>query len=259
MIKAIAKAFLAISAVVFLIWFTVPMFYGVKNVGNYFGIFLSLCLLFRFGFEKAYICIKERFLRNNLLKILLRAVQISAFAFIAYAAVVSCLMIYAMSAEPDKESTALVLGAEVKPWGPSVLLRQRIDAADRYLRETPEASAVVTGGKGSNEVISEGQCMFDELVKYGISPDRVLIEDKAENTYQNIRYSMRIIQENNLNPNLAVVTDSYHQLRSRIIAKKANHNIKIGAVNTKNNLLGLSAYPSFFVREWIAIPVELIK
>ena len=87
----------------------------------------------------------------------------------------------------------------------------------------------------------------------------VFIEDKAANTDQNIRYSLIIIEDNALERDLTVVTDSYHQLRARIIAGKNAKGIKVGAVNTRNGMIGLAAYPGYFVREWIAIPVEIIK
>ena len=64
-----------------------------------------------------------------------------------------------------------------------------------YLNENKNAKAVVTGGQGSDEAISEGQCMYDTLVGMGIDKDRIFIEDKAENTQQNIKYSYDIIEK----------------------------------------------------------------
>ena len=168
-------------------------------------------------------------------------------------------MIFAVNAPVNEESTAVVLGAQVKYGRPSVLLQQRINAAYNYLNENKNAKAVVTGGQGSDETISEGQCMYDTLVGMGIDKDRIFIEDKAENTQQNIKYSYDIIEKEDLNKNLAIVTDSYHQLRARLIANKQNINSDIGAINTENTFIGYITYPTYFVREWIAIPVELLK
>ena len=119
--------------------------------------------------------------------------------------------------------------------------------------------AVLTGGQGDDEIMSEAQCMYENLVAAGISPERLYKEDQATNTEQNIKYSLKIIQDNGLESDIAVVTDSYHQLRARIIAAKTDDSVKVSAVNTKNNYIGISAYPVYFVREWIAIPVELFK
>ena len=155
--------------------------------------------------------------------------------------------------------TAVVLGAQVKPWGPSILLQQRIDAAEEYLNSHPNAKAVVTGGQGSDEVMSEGQCMFNEITADGISSERVYIEDQATNTEENLRFSAEIIADSGLSKDIAVVTDSYHQLRARIAAHNADSSLHVSAVNTEQNLAGLSTYPTYFVREWLAIPVELLK
>ena len=242
-----------------LLWFIMPSVYGVFHIGNTAGILISCAVIFRFGFAGVYTKLKEAMLSHVPTMIIMRIIQTGAIAFIAYAVVVSSFMIYAMNKAPTDNATAVVLGAEVKPWGPSVLLQQRIDAAEKYMNDNPDASAVVTGGKGSNEIISEGQCMYDVMTADGIAPDRVYVEDKAANTYQNIRFSLDIINENGLDRDIAVVSDSYHQLRARIIARKADSGITVGAVNTKNNQIGIAAYPSYFVREWIAIPVEFFK
>ena len=255
----LVRILVAIIAAVFLLWFVLPITHGIINLGNIAGIFICCCVIFRTGFSGIYNRIKTAFLKNAVSKVLLRVVQTVSTAFVIYAVVVSGFMVYVMNTKAATGATAVVLGAEVKPWGPSVLLRQRIDAAELYLNENPDTYAVVTGGQGSNEVMSEAQCMAETMQADGIDPDRIYPEDKAENTEQNIRYSLKIIDDNKLDPDLAVVTDSYHQLRASIIAHKLKPDIKTGAVNTANNLIGISTYPTYFVREWIAIPVEIIK
>lgn len=255
----ILRIIITVIAVIFLIWFISPLFFGIKSLGSIIGILICTALIFRFGFALVYDSIKMRLLTGTAGTVLVRIVQIGATAFLIYAIVVSVFMIYAMNVKPEKNDTAVVLGAQVKPWGPSTLLRQRIDAARLYLEENTASSAVLTGGKGDDEIVSEAQCMFENLVDVGISPDRLYKEDQASNTEQNIRYSLAIIKDNDLPRDIAVVTDSYHQLRARIIAAKTDKTVKVSAVNTKNNHIGLSAYPAFFVREWIAIPAEIIK
>ncbi|MBQ3331136.1 MAG: YdcF family protein [Ruminococcus sp.] len=250
---------IAVFAAVFLIWFILPLFFGIKSLGSVIGSLICLLLIFRFGFAGVYETVKVRLCAHTAGTIMLRIIQIGATAFLIYAVIVSGLMIYAMHVKPVNNSTAVVLGAQVKPWGPSVLLRQRIEAAHRYLADHSASDAVLTGGKGDDEIMSEAQCMYEELVNAGISPKRVYIEDQATNTEQNIRNSLEIIKQNGLSENIAVVTDSYHQLRARIIAAKTDRFVKVSAVNTQNTLIGLSAYPAYFVREWIAIPVEILK
>lgn len=255
----ILRAVITFLAVIMLFWFLSPIMFGVRNIGTVLGVLICLVLVFRFGFSGVYERIKQFLLDGTAGTVLLRIVQIGSAVFVIYAVIVSGFMIYAMNVKPDQHPTAVVLGAQVKPWGPSVLLQQRIDAAQRYLEEHPDASAVLTGGKGSDEIMSEAQCMEENLIKAGIAGNRLYPEDQATNTEQNIRYSLEIIRKNGLPSDITVVTDSYHQLRARIIAAKTDPSINVSAINTKNNLIGLSTYPSYFVREWIAIPVEILK
>ncbi len=182
-----------------------------------------------------------------------------ATVFIVYAVTVSAIMAYAALCPAPSGATAVVLGAQVKPWGPSVNLQQRIDAAEKYLRSNPKSKAVLSGGKGDDEHISEAECMYEELTSSGIPADRLYMDDKSKNTKQNIANSFKIIKDENINESLAIVTDSFHQLRARLIVRKQGIRNPIGAVNAQNGKVGIINYPTFFVREWIAIPVELLK
>ena len=192
-------------------------------------------------------------------RVLFRIVQVGSSILLIYCVVISAFMIYAMIPRENENATAVVLGAQVKPWGPSALLQQRIDAAVGYLVDHPSADAVVTGGKGDDEPVSEAECMRENMMIAGISGNKIYVEDQATNTDENIRYSLKVIDDNGMCRDIAVVTDSYHQLRARIIAHKVNGEIAVSPVNSKSNFTGIIAYPTYFVREWAAIPVEIIK
>ncbi len=259
--KRFIRAFLFITALIFFIWFTIPIFtLRIINPGNILGIIICIYILIWGGFNSSYIKFKERLCRLKAVRIIWKCLNVLIGIFVAYAVIISALMVNtAFFTPPPENSTAIVLGAQVKPWGPSTLLQQRIDAAVKYMNDNPGANAVVTGGKGDDEIMSEAQCMYENMVKQGTDAKRIYKEDKATNTKENLLFSCRIIEDNNLNKNLAVVTDSYHQLRTRIILNKLNINTQAGSVNTVNGRIGIVTYPTFFVREWIAIPFELIK
>ena len=261
MIKKIIRIILAVIAVVFLIWFIVPVYWGIWHIGCIIGIALCLAVLFRTAFSKTYHRIKMRMLSQKVTKVILRIVQIGASAVVVYCVAVSAVMVYAMIPwNADDNATAVVLGAQVKKSGPTAILRQRINAAVDYLDKHPDAAAVVTGGQGSDEPISEAQSMYENMMNAGIAADRIYMEPNAKNTDENIRFSLSIIEENDLNRHIAIVSDSYHQLRARIIAHKNDRSLEITPVNTKNSHpAAIAAYPSYFVREWLAIPVEIIK
>ena len=67
----------------------------------------------------------------------------------------------------------VVLGAKVNRDGPSVSLWDRICAAYTYLDEHPDVTAVLSGGQGTDEPITEAECMYRELVNLGIDPQRL--------------------------------------------------------------------------------------
>ena len=113
-----------------------------------------------------------------------------------------------------------MLGAGVNGTAPSLSLRERMDAALAYLTEHPEAVAIVSGGQGAGEDITEAQCMYDYLTAKGISPDRIWMEPKATNTLENLRFSLDLIQErHNIRPEkIAIVSSEYHLHRAKLFA-----------------------------------------
>ena len=115
----------------------------------------------------------------------------------------------------------VVLGAKVREDGPSVSLWDRIYGAERYMKTHPEAIAVVSGGQGADEPMSEGQAMYNELVKLGIEPERIWIEDKASSTRENITFALDLIEEKTgTRPHtLGVVSSEYHLFRSELFAR----------------------------------------
>ena len=79
----------------------------------------------------------------------------------------------------------IVLGAGVNGTEPSLSLRTRLDAALDYLTANPDIPAVLTGGRGYGETITEAQCMYDYLTERGVEPERLILEDAASNTAEN--------------------------------------------------------------------------
>lgn len=170
------------------------------------------------------------------------------------AAVISGFMIGASRDAPNgKDTTIVVLGCKVKNGRPSLMLRRRLDAAYDYLCEYEDVTVIVSGGKGSDELVSEAQCMSDYLISKGIAPERIIMEDKSASTYENLKFSQEIIEKNNLCEKITIVTDGYHQLRAEMIASG----------------LGLESYnisaptspwliPTYWVREWFGVVYQFI-
>ena len=139
--------------------------------------------------------------------------------------VTEALVIRASFGDPDKSCQYMVvLGAKVRADGPSVSLWDRIYGAQAYLLEHPEVIAVVSGGQGADEPMTEAQCMYDALVALGISPDRIWVEDKAESTWENLNFSLNLIEEKTgARPTeIGVLSSEYHLFRASLFAKACN-------------------------------------
>lgn len=112
----------------------------------------------------------------------------------------------------------IVLGAQVREDGPSAVLKYRLDAAADYLKENESTLCIVTGGKGESEPVSEGEGMKQYLVKQGIEPARIIVEDRALNTVQNIQFSKRLMSSPDAST--ALVTNNFHVSRAAALARK---------------------------------------
>lgn len=216
--------------------------------GTAFFLMLGLCAVF---FDKLK-ALAKRLRKNKAMRIITDFCSLAVLAAALHLIVISCLMTaYALKA-PVKPSTLVVLGCQVNGTSPSLMLRRRIDAAWKYLEEHPDTQCVLSGGQGPNEGISEAQCMYDQLVKAGIAPERLYMEDKSSSTEENLKYTYKLIEEKGLNRELAIVTDGFHEFRAAMIAEKLG--LSCSAVPSDTPLY-LAA--NFTTRELIAVTAEL--
>lgn len=165
-----------------------------------------------------------------------------------WALICSALLIGAAVRVPKNSDTVIVLGCQLRGERPSKMLRQRLDKAYEYLEENPSAVAIMSGGQGGDEIMPEGQAMYNYLVEKGVSPDRLYIEPESHNTEQNMKYSARIIEENSLDKNVVVITQSFHQYRAAVYAENAG--LTAHALNCKTNL---GMLPTYWLRELFAV------
>lgn len=147
----------------------------------------------------------------------------------------------------SSQKVIIVLGCRVRGDEPSLSLIKRVDAAYKFLLFNPESVAILSGGQGKDENISEAQCMQQFLYARGISKDRLILEDRSTSTDENIRFSLQIIETLYLDRNVAIATSEYHQKRAANICKKYGLNSTPVSSKTKWTLL-----PTFLLRELFA-------
>lgn len=143
-----------------------------------------------------------------------------AFFFLAASVTAGIIVRSARGTDEPESAYLVVLGAGVNGTTPSRSLRERLDAAYGYLTAHPEAVAIVSGGQGSGEDITESQCMYDYLTGKGVDPARIWMEPEATNTIENLRFSLDIIAERtgSAPEKIAIVSSEYHLYRAGIFA-----------------------------------------
>lgn len=157
-------------------------------------------------------------------------------------------ILQASADEPEEDLPYIVvLGAQVRTTGPSASLQERIDTAYEYLSQHPNTVAIVSGGQGSDEPISEAQSMFECLVANGIAPERILMEDRSASTWGNLTNSLDIIEaKTGSRPSsIGVVSSEYHLFRTGLQAKE--HGLQIIGIPAKTG--SFDRFLHYFIRE----------
>ena len=167
------------------------------------------------------------------------------------AAVLVMMAVQAGNRPGPEDCTVVVLGCQVSASGePTVMLRDRIDAAYDYLTAHPESRCVASGGQNDNEPISEAACIRNTLAARGIDPDRILLEDRSRSTEENLRFTAEIIRQQGLNPRVAIASDNFHQLRASVWARRCG---------LEAESLGCASWwplgPGYWAREAVAVVV----
>ena len=175
----------------------------------------------------------------------------------------------------------IIHGAGLDGLRPTPLLAGRIDKAlELWKKQHQHGKFVVSGGQGADEVVSEAQAMRDYLLDKGVSADAILMEDKSTTTWENLRYSLAIINADRATGvdatssaavassgdvtttasdvsetaasrddfTTAVVTSDFHVFRCAEYA----HNLGIKADGIGSHTKGWY-WPTAFIREFIAI------
>ena len=147
----------------------------------------------------------------------------------------------------------IVLGAAVHGDTPSLSLVERLEAAKDYLIKHPDTVVIVSGGQGSGENVSEARAMYEWLCANGIDPVRIIMEDKASSTYENLKFSREIINELSDDATVAVVSSEYHLCRAKLIAKTLGMEIHTVAAQTTYFTVMLN----YFIREAFGVTYQL--
>ena len=144
----------------------------------------------------------------------------------------------------------IILGCKIKEDGTlTPLLRGRVDKALKFRKEQLKATGkdlifIPSGGKGNDEIISEAEAMKNYLLESGIKEEKILVENQSTNTYENIKFSNKLIS--NKKSSIGFSTTNYHVLRAGLIATEQG--LKIEGIGSKTKSYFMI---NAFIREFI--------
>jgi len=148
----------------------------------------------------------------------------------------------------------IVLGCQVKSYGPSVLLQDRLDKALGYWKDHPGVTIVASGGQGPDEPSTEARAMADYFLSQGVPENQILLEENSHNTYQNLLYSREVLEKAGFQTEngVLVVSNGFHLNRARMLAGRTG----LGKIST---LAAPTSHLPSRLKMYIREPIALVK
>jgi uncharacterized SAM-binding protein YcdF (DUF218 family) len=182
------------------------------------------------------------------------AVLLSGYVSFLFVSYVIYAFIYSRLGVDRGADFVVVLGAGLKDGGRvPPLLASRLERARTVYEALPELGPagpvmIVSGGRGSDERVSEAEAMAGYLIERGFPAGRVVREDRSRTTEENIRFSKAIMDRSRPEFRCIIVTSSYHAFRAAMIARRVGVNGQVTGAPT-------AAYfwPSAVLREFAAV------
>ncbi|RUT35972.1 YdcF family protein [Paenibacillus zeisoli] len=162
-----------------------------------------------------------------------------------------------------KADAGIVLGAAL--WGdvPSPGLRERLEQSLKEYHAGSFRYFILTGGLDTTKSrYTEAEGMANYLRKQGVPSTAILLENKATNTYENLLFSRRIMEEHQLRT-AVIITHTYHGRRAKEIAESLNYiDPQLSLVESKvlpkvpNHFREILAYTKWTLNK-LGIPLDL--
>jgi len=245
---------LLIIGAVLLIWFLLPVFsHRILNIGNVTGLAVGL-VLFLYGlFFVPFNHFIAWFWQKPAGKIIEVIVGLCILAVLVLAVMTMVCMGRGMRTGNAVDlskggKTVIVLGCKAIGERPSLMLEERLQAALAYLEAYPDSYAVVSGGQGKDEILTEADVMYNWLVEHGIEPDRLIKEDRSTDTHENLKYCYEILAGSSLGTDIVIVTNEFHEYRALKIAGETGFQAEPLPAKTAWWL-----FPTYYVREMYGI------
>lgn len=112
----------------------------------------------------------------------------------------------------------LVLGRRLQNDRPTQVFEARLDHAARLWHEGKAPRIVIAGGLTGKANVSEAEVGRERLLKHGIQPEKILVEDRSQHTLENL-FNLRETLRGEAWSTLILVSDPLHLARAGALAR----------------------------------------
>jgi hypothetical protein len=149
----------------------------------------------------------------------LRLFALSSYTlfFLLFSYLIGYLSQYRYGQWKDSLSYILVVGSELENNKTTALLRNRLERAALCYKENPEATLILSGGRGRHSASAEASVMYHSMLKMDIPAEAMLMEFYSKNTEEKISYGIESIFQEEQD---RAVTAKHEKLRKAEAALK---------------------------------------
>ncbi|OZM76820.1 YdcF family protein [Pseudonocardia sp. MH-G8] len=219
------------------------------SAGNSLSLLLGLLIVALFAFSASVLLAGSLWLRAVWLVCVL-AVLFLSFQFVAF---LGYARLYTWLVRDQPVEWVVVLGSGLRGSEVPPLLASRIRKGMAEFARRGARTLVMSGGRGDDEQLPEGEAMRRWAVDHGADADVVRAETASRNTEQNLRFSDALVRGER-GPGGAgtgtglIVTSDYHVFRASLLARRLGVDAQAVGAPTAGYY-----WPSAVLREFVAL------
>ena len=123
-------------------------------------------------------------------------------------------------------------------FGNSMLIKERVNTAYDAYKSGRIKKVIFSGGSNgvsnqNNDTVAEAVKMRKLAIKLGIKEEDILIDDKSNNSFENVKNSFDLIKDQNITE-IAIITSEFHLKRCYAIIKKNFPDIDVIMIHSKD-------------------------
>lgn len=115
----------------------------------------------------------------------------------------------------QNETVLIILGSKIVDGKITPILKSRLDKGLELWRQNQDLKVIVSGGDANSPTMLEAQLMHDYLLEQGMDPQKIYLEDKSKNTYENLRNCRGMVCHR-----CTIISSDFHTLRTAFLAKR---------------------------------------